>query len=68
MTTRREGANKADKNSHHEGVRPRIQFSKCDLFGRISTRAFKKAGEFLKAWAEAAAREIRLTSFWSQKR
>jgi hypothetical protein len=62
MTTRQEVSNKAfirsklpsRENSSGGAV------SKGELFGRISTRALKKAGEFKKACAEAAARGVRL--------
>lgn len=62
MTTRQEVASKAfirsklpSRENSSEGA-----VSKGELFGRISTRALKKVGEFQKACAEAAARGVRL--------
>lgn len=62
MTTRQEVASKAFIRSKLPSRENSLEgaVSKGELFGRISTRALKKVGEFQKACAEAAARGVRL--------
>ena len=62
MTIRQEVANKANIRSKlpSQGRLSEGTVSKGELFGRISIDALKKAGEFKKACAEAAAKGVRL--------